>query len=646
MDSVDSATPDPAPAKVAKAKAKAAKSTTLEAGVAKRARVKAKVNAPAKPGAAVKLVKGDPEKEAARGLDERAAAVEQAQREGWNASVKTGFDTPSEKMNAGKKPLEPVSAVQSAARVRRQRAPEAHAKALGVENAIELGLERAPPHALLFAEKMDDAAQAWNAHDAKLLRSVIGNAAWMLNAPNGQVTRDEASNAVTDDVLAWREIKNDATRQRAALAILESKSAHFQYAIELERQAPEIAAEHGARVGKGRANAPANNAETRAPKARWSNVGSQTRARSAQEAAEGFAIRHPAQGLPFAVAAVDRSQAVPDAVMKRFLKVENDYFFPDRSPAFIDRGTRLATRGENGEVIRCLVAIAKARGWGHVTVRGSEIFRRAAWLEACVAGLDVDGYTPSKVELADLAQRKGLLPSAPENSVERGGERQRTRSDPANWQRAQDANLEGLGANSSLSRDAPVSAPVGTPVSTPAAPATPLGPLPSGAVIGKLLEHGPAQYQNDPTMEKSYFVKMQTGHGEKTVWGVDLARAVAHASVVIGETISVEKQGKWCVGSLDKAAAFAQGERAAVVQRYPELAPAYGTVAAAQKFAERHFPGHEERFVAIGKQIIAAKIARGEHVAAPDIRETKVQARKEGQDQDRSQQQQGNQERA
>src|SRR5579864_6811277 len=75
-------------------------------------------------------------------------------------------------------------------------------------------------------------------------------------------------------------------------------------------------------------------------------------------------------------------RAVPEEVRRRFVQVKNRYYFPDGARAFTDRGTRLTTLSENTEVVRSLIQIAEARGWGEVTVRGTERFRKEAWFAA------------------------------------------------------------------------------------------------------------------------------------------------------------------------------------------------------------------------------------------------------------------------
>ncbi len=339
----------------------------------------------------------------------------------------------------------------------------------------------------------------------------------------------------------------------------------------------------------------------------------------------------------------DRQKAVPEHIARRFVQVEDKYYFPDKSLAFEDRGAKLATRSENQEVVRSLVAIAQAREWHNITVRGSEDFRRAAWLEASLQGIEVRGYKATAVEKAHLAalvdreDRQGSergvdLP----NSIEQGRSRKPDQEpDQGRPETAQQGSQEALQAPFRLN-----------------------GPHRPGAIVGTLVAHGKAPYNDEPKKEESYFLTIETENGTRKMWGVDLERALNESGVSIGETIAVEKLGskpvtakervfdkdgnevgarsvathrnEWLVGSVDKAQAFANGDREDVVKKHPGLAPAYGTVAAARKFAEREWPDNadmQERFVRTTKEVIAERIAYGEHVPAPKIRETREKTR-------------------
>src|SRR6185312_7106567 len=80
-------------------------------------------------------------------------------------------------------------------------------------------------------------------------------------------------------------------------------------------------------------------------------------------------------------------RAMPEHIHSRYVKVGDDYHFPDGSVAFRDRGDAVSTQLENKEVIRDLIAIAQDRGWSSVEINGTERFRKEAWQAAQLAGL-------------------------------------------------------------------------------------------------------------------------------------------------------------------------------------------------------------------------------------------------------------------
>jgi putative DNA primase/helicase len=186
----------------------------------------------------------------------------------------------------------------------------------------------------------------------------------------------------------------------------------------------------------------------------------------------------------------EAKKSVPEDVRRRFVQIKDDYFFPDGAKAFTDRGDRLTTQSENTEVIRSLITIAQSRGWGEVRVRGSERFRREAWAAAQTAGLEIRGYNPSEFEQSRLARnfaQRSVRESAP---IAESGSRPEPRED------------------------------VGTPTNSRTRDAKPRGLL-----IGTLVEHGRAPYRHDTKEAMSYYAKIETASGERTLWGVDLERA-------------------------------------------------------------------------------------------------------------------------
>ncbi len=61
---------------------------------------------------------------------------------------------------------------------------------------------------------------------------------------------------------------------------------------------------------------------------------------------------------------------------------------------------------------------------------------------------------------------------------------------------------------------------------------------------GRLVEHGAAPYEHNPDARESYFVTLENDKGEqRTVWGVDLKRALQEASPQIGDKIGLQHEG-------------------------------------------------------------------------------------------------------
>ncbi|CAI2936813.1 Ti-type conjugative transfer relaxase TraA [Aminobacter niigataensis] len=61
---------------------------------------------------------------------------------------------------------------------------------------------------------------------------------------------------------------------------------------------------------------------------------------------------------------------------------------------------------------------------------------------------------------------------------------------------------------------------------------------------GRLVEHGAAPYEHDPQKSASYFVTLENDKGEqRTLWGVDLERAMKEAAPEIGEKIGLQHEG-------------------------------------------------------------------------------------------------------
>ena len=327
------------------------------------------------------------------------------------------------------------------------------------------------------------------------------------------------------------------------------------------------------------------------------------------------------------------SRVVPEHVSARYVKVGDKYHFANGDLAFKDRGRRLITALENTEVIRDLLAIAKERGWNSIALGGTERFRKEAWQQARLAGLSVRGYRPSELERAQLVR---LI----------GRERDERR----------DSSLPPNEAPSERPRTSPTAA-----EDAARAEARRSVQAPDRVHSGRFIDHGAANYQFDARADLSYFVKIDTPDGERTLWGKDLERAVAQSlsRATPGNEVTVRQLGakpvtvlrsvrdeegrivertqvqthlnRWSVERTDflrERAEVAQivrdpsiDAKSAAAKR-PELAGTYTELHAAKLIAQELFahPADRERFITRVREAIADEIERGEPLSAPRIR--------------------------
>lgn len=341
--------------------------------------------------------------------------------------------------------------------------------------------------------------------------------------------------------------------------------------------------------------------------------------------------------------------SIPPAVVQRYLKIDDRYYFPDRTLAFRDAGTKLEAETENREVIRTLVDIARERNWEAIQVRGSETFRREVWREAASAGLTVKGYSPTQVE------REAL-----EREVQGRGVRNEVVRDEG----TQHADADRSGGNGAEKPRA-------------------IDPR-KDLVVGKLVEHGPARYRHDPKESASYYVTLDAEAGRQTYWGIGLQQALQKSSTrpAAGDEVGIRQTGSkavtvtvpvrdaegrdigernldthrnsWIVeesgyfkGAATRAGrvesdrnreesksqerseaarAFRNGQSAkeAVVREHPELAAAFATVRVAELFVKRLWdkPDDRDTFVKYVREDLARRIENGESIPSPKIKDT------------------------
>jgi Large polyvalent protein-associated domain 7 len=336
---------------------------------------------------------------------------------------------------------------------------------------------------------------------------------------------------------------------------------------------------------------------------------------------------------------------IPKAIEHRYLRVDNRYFFPDRTLAFIDDGGRLRVRTENREVLHTAVAIAEARGWRVIELRGTEAFRQGMWREAALRGIEVRGYAPTQTEMLQMqrALRARQFPQEMQRDpppTARARETSAAREDvvpPESDQRFAQRSSDARRDHSFGHRE----------------PRTP--------IRGTLMSAAAASYWFDPAQRMSFYVTVRTEAGDRTVWGADLERALAESAsqprigdeVVLtrhgtrpvnirvaardadGELVGEKKipaqRARWSVETSDHRRAMER--RASQVRtgellsepdgaRDPELAEAAANLRLAEQYARR-VTGDEasrQQLLQLIREQMAEALAQGRAIHLPDRR--------------------------
>ena len=243
---------------------------------------------------------------------------------------------------------------------------------------------------------------------------------------------------------------------------------------------------------------------------------------------------------------------VPKSVTNQYVAHEGKFL--DRKSEtvhFEDKGRSLSTASEDRDVIVHMVEVAKAKNWGELQLKGSEEFRRQAWIAAELAGVPTRGFKPKAQDRAALtAAREAMRIGAGEGAGERSNDADKLRTN----------EMETADAAAQKQPASPESTNTGTPGRESAAPegertaamqpssatmASPIQdtPTPAGVTAGVLVAHGPAPFNHDEKQNDSYYATVRTQEGERTVWGLDLERAIAESGVQTGQQIELEKGG-------------------------------------------------------------------------------------------------------
>ncbi len=238
-----------------------------------------------------------------------------------------------------------------------------------------------------------------------------------------------------------------------------------------------------------------------------------------------------------------------ESLRRRFLEAGEQFYYrtapgEPTKLAFTDHGKRLVTEHDDPSVIQGMVLRAKAKGWTTVRVNGTTEFKTEAWVQATIAGLDVEGYTPRGIDLAraeDRTDHRPVRSKRAQQPVDREASHDRATDEHV---RKPDQTMSSGQQVAVATLEAILKARGDSPTMIAAAIEEAKTRLQGErVVVGTVVGYGIDHYNHDIQNTKSYFVKVATDRGEREVWGADLSRAVEQGKVQRGDAAALVQQG-------------------------------------------------------------------------------------------------------
>jgi len=238
-----------------------------------------------------------------------------------------------------------------------------------------------------------------------------------------------------------------------------------------------------------------------------------------------------------------------DSLRKRFLEASGQFYYrtapgEPTKVAFTDHGKRLITEHDDPSVIHGMVLRAQEKGWTVVRVNGTYEFKTEAWVQATIAGLEVEGYTPRGIDLAKREDRRDQRPARRPATKDHGNPDASNRKASESPQRSEKTMSDGQQV-ALATLEAILRARGDSPTIIAAAVEEARARLQGErVVVGTVVDHGIDHFEHDAQKDKSHFVKVATERGEQEIWGVDLRRAFEQGKVQRGDAVALVQKAQ------------------------------------------------------------------------------------------------------
>jgi len=108
--------------------------------------------------------------------------------------------------------------------------------------------------------------------------------------------------------------------------------------------------------------------------------------------------------------------------------------YQQKSEVMRAKPEQITTRLDDRQTVSAMLDLAASRGWQTVNLRGSDDFRREAWVQAQVRGIKTEGYQPKNTDLQEAERRKAAaVPVAAKGAEATGDDARQRASEKAVW---------------------------------------------------------------------------------------------------------------------------------------------------------------------------------------------------------------------
>jgi hypothetical protein len=200
---------------------------------------------------------------------------------------------------------------------------------------------------------------------------------------------------------------------------------------------------------------------------------------------------------------------------KYFFTEKGDYINDAGDVFFKDQGASLKTAKNDMDTVQDMLEVAETKGWSSIQLNGSKEFKRIAYIEATVRGIDAYGYKPNEKDLAIIDQLREERSINIINKADKPTpETEKSDKEPEQGQSEGEEKIK----------------------------------VKTSPFEGELMEHGAAPYKFDDKKSMSYYAHIKDENGViHEHWGKELSTAIESSGAEIGEKIELVNLGKQAV---------------------------------------------------------------------------------------------------